>query len=57
VPAVPARPAPLDLGWPRIRAANEALAIDSETIACEWDGTSMPYATMIDQLVVIDGLT
>jgi len=57
VTTAPARPAPLDLGWPRIRAANEALAIDSDTIACEWDGTSMPYATMIDQLVVADGLT
>jgi len=27
-----------DLGWPRIRAVNESLAIDADTIAREWDG-------------------
>jgi hypothetical protein len=46
-----------DLGWPRIRAMNQALDIDSETIACEWDGGPMPYTTLVDQLVVVDGLT
>ena len=35
----------------------EALAIDANTIACEWDGTPMPYGTVIGQLVVVDGLT
>jgi len=54
---VPGRPTPPDLGWPRIRAANESLAINAETIACEWDGTRMPYATVIDHLVGVDGLT
>jgi hypothetical protein len=34
VAAVPPRPAMTDLGWPRIRAVNEPLAIDAETIAC-----------------------
>jgi hypothetical protein len=57
VAAVPARPTAPDLGWPMIRAANEALAIDADTIACEWDGTPMPYGTVIGQLVVVDGLT
>jgi hypothetical protein len=46
-----------DLGWPRIRTANQALDIDADTIACEWDGTPMPYATLVDQLVVLDDLT
>jgi hypothetical protein len=57
VAAVPTRPAAPDLGWPRIRAANEALAIDADTIACEWDGTPMRYGAVVDQLVVVDGLT
>jgi hypothetical protein len=51
------RPAAPDLGWPKIRAANEALEIDAESIACEWDGTPMRYGTVVDQLVTIDGLT
>jgi hypothetical protein len=46
-----------ELGWPRIRAANEPLAIDAETIACEWDGSPVDYARVIGQLVVVDGLT
>ena len=57
VAAVPARPTAPDLGWPRIRAANEALVIDAGTIACEWDGTPMRYGAVVDQLVVVDGLT
>jgi hypothetical protein len=57
VAAVPARPTAPDLGWPRIRVANEALAIDAGTIACEWDGTPMRYGAVVAQLVVVDGLT
>jgi hypothetical protein len=57
VTAVPARPAAPDLGWPKIREANEALRIDADSIACEWDGTPMRYGTVVDQLVTIDGLT
>ena len=57
VAAVPARPTVPDLGWPRIRAANEPLAIDAATIACEWDGSPMRYGTVVGQLVFVDGLT
>jgi hypothetical protein len=57
VAVAPNRPTPPDLGWPHIRAANEALEIDAETLACEWDGTPMPYGTLVGQLVRIDGLT
>ena len=56
VTAVPARPAVADLGWPRIRAANESLAIDADTIACEWDGTPVDYGAVVGHLVVADGL-
>jgi hypothetical protein len=57
VTAVPARPMTPDLGWPTIREANEALEIDADSIACEWDGTPMRYGMVVDQLVTIDGLT
>jgi hypothetical protein len=57
VTALPARPTTPDLGWPTIREANEALEIDADSIACEWDGTPMRYGTVVDQLVTIDGLT
>jgi hypothetical protein len=57
VTAVPTRPTTPDLGWPTIREANEALEIDADSIACEWDGTPMRYGTVVDQLVTIDGLT
>jgi hypothetical protein len=57
VPAVPASFAPPDLGWPRIRAANEAFAIDADTIACEWDGSPVNYGAAVGQLVIVDGLT
>jgi hypothetical protein len=57
VTAVPVRPTTPDLGWPTIREANEALEIDADAIACEWDGTPMRYGTVVDQLVTIDGLT
>lgn len=55
VAAVPARPAPLDLGWPHIRAANSALEIDAETIGCGWDGTPVDYGAIIGQLLAADG--
>jgi hypothetical protein len=42
VATVPPQPVTAELGWPRIRAANESLAIDAETIACEWDGKPVP---------------
>jgi hypothetical protein len=57
VTAVPTWPTTPDLGWPTIREANEALEIDADSIACEWDGTPMRYGTVVDQLVTIDGLT
>jgi hypothetical protein len=52
----PDRPMLTDVGWPRIRAQNEALAIDAETIACEWDGRHVPYGAIIGHLVAADGL-
>jgi hypothetical protein len=57
VASVPAHPADPDLGWPRIRAANQPLEIDADTPACEWDGTPMRYGLVVDQLVTVDGLT
>jgi hypothetical protein len=45
-----------DLGWPRMRAANEALGIDANTIACGWDGSRIDYGMVIHDLVVADGL-
>jgi hypothetical protein len=56
VAAVPARPAPADLGWPWIRAVNAPLAIDAATIACEWDGTPVDYGAVVGYLAVADGL-
>jgi hypothetical protein len=56
VAVVPSRPAVADLGWPRIRAVNESLAIDADTIACEWDGTPVDYGTIVGHLVTVDGL-
>jgi hypothetical protein len=57
VPSVPASPAAADLGWPRLQAMNEPLAIDAETIACEWDGSPVDYGAIVGHLVVVDGLT
>jgi hypothetical protein len=57
VTAVPAPAVAADLGWPRIRAANASLAIDAETIACEWDGTPADYGAIVGHLVACDGLT
>jgi Domain of unknown function (DUF222)/HNH endonuclease len=56
VVAAPVRPVMADLGWPRIRAMNESLAIDADTSACEWDGTPADYGTLVGHLVVADGL-
>lgn len=40
----------------KIRAANEPLAIDADTIACEWDGKSVDYGAIVGHLVTADGL-
>jgi len=50
------RPTVDDLGWPRIRAVNESLGIDADTIACEWDGRPVDYGTIVGLLVAADGL-
>ncbi|HEX2688949.1 MAG TPA: hypothetical protein VHN14_20140 [Kofleriaceae bacterium] len=39
-----------------MRAANEALGIDANTIACGWDGSRIDYGMVIHDLVVADGL-
>jgi hypothetical protein len=56
VAAVPPRPAVADLSWPHIRAVNDALAIDADTIACEWDGTPVDYGAIVGHLAIADGL-
>jgi len=56
VAAVPSPAAVADLGWPRIRAVNESLAIDADTIACEWDGRPVDYGTIVGHLATVDGL-
>ena len=56
VAAVPNRPAVPELGWPWIRAVNEPLAIDADTIACEWDGRPVDYGAIVGHLVGVDGL-
>ena len=56
VAAVPSPTGVADLGWPAIRAVNESLAIDADTIACEWDGTPVDYGTIVGHLATADGL-
>jgi len=56
VAVTPAPPAVTGLGWPRIREANEALAIDADTPACGWDGRPVDYGAVVGHLVVADGL-
>jgi len=56
VTATPQRPAAEDLGWPRIHAMNDPLAIDADTIACQWDGKPVDYGTIVGHFVVADGL-
>jgi hypothetical protein len=55
MPAVPKTLLSAELGWPRIRAANEPLAIDANTIAGPWDGTPVDYARIIGHLVTAEG--
>jgi hypothetical protein len=57
VVAVPSPPSVANLGWPQIRAVNEPLAIDANTIACGWDGTPVNYGTIVGHLVTADGLS
>jgi hypothetical protein len=56
VAAVPQPPALVDLGWPKIRAVNEPLAIDASTIAGPWDGTPVDYARIVGHLATAEGL-
>ena len=56
VAVVPSPAAVADLGWPAIRAVNESLAIDADTIACEWDGRPVDYGTIVGHLATVDGL-
>jgi hypothetical protein len=56
VAAVPEGPRAADLGWPQIRAANETLQIDADTIAGPWDGTPVDYGRIVGHLLVADGL-
>jgi len=56
VAAVPSCPTVTDLGWPPIRAVNKPLAIDADTIACEWDGNPVDYGAIVGHLVAADGL-
>jgi hypothetical protein len=49
-------PRVVELGWPQIRAANEALQIDAETIAGPWDGTPVDYGRIVGHLAAADGL-
>jgi len=56
VTATPPRPAAEDLGWPRIQAMNDPLAISADTIACQWDGKPVDYGTIVGHFVVADGL-
>ena len=56
VAAVPEHPHRAELGWPQIRAANEALHIDADTIAGPWDGTPVDYGRIVGHLAAADGL-
>jgi hypothetical protein len=56
VAAVPEHPHAADLGWPHIRATNEALQIDAETIAGPWDGTPVDYGRIVGHLATADRL-
>ena len=56
VAPVPARTSPPELGWPTIRAVNEPLAIDANTIAGPWDGTRVDYGRIAGHLAAVDGL-
>jgi hypothetical protein len=45
-----------ELSWTWLRSANSALAIDAQTIACEWDGSTADYGLIVDHRVAIDQL-
>jgi len=55
VAAVPQGPRVAELGWSQIRAANEALQIDADTIAGPWDGTPVDYGRIVGHLAAADG--
>src|SRR6185503_1291086 len=54
--AVPERSIAPELGWSKIRAANEPLAISAETNVCRWDGNPVDYGAVIGHLVTADDL-
>jgi hypothetical protein len=56
VAVVPPHPATTALGWATLTAANAPLAIDANTLACEWDGTRADYGAMVGDLLAADGL-
>jgi hypothetical protein len=56
IAAVPERPHVAELGWSQIRAANETLQIDADTIAGPWDGTPVDYGRIVGHLAAADGL-
>jgi hypothetical protein len=56
VATVPERPRAAELGWPHIRAENEALQIDADTIAGPWDGTPVDYGRIVGHLATADRL-
>jgi len=56
VAMVPPRLVVAGLGWPHIRTVNEPLAIDADTIACEWDGKPVNYGAIVGHLVRADDL-
>jgi hypothetical protein len=56
VAAVPEQVRVAELGWPQIRAANEALRINAETIAGPWDGTPVDYGRIVGHLAAVDNL-
>lgn len=55
VPRVPPRPS-TELAWQRILDANAGLAIDADTIACQWDGSTVDYGAVVGCLVTADQL-
>jgi hypothetical protein len=48
---VPDRPAPADVGWQSIRAANEPLALDAMTGTCKWAGERVNYGYAVDVIL------
>ena len=53
---VPERVEAPNLGWSAIREANTHLGITTTTGACDWDGETVDYGAVIDDLVRVDGL-